>query len=99
LEAVIEAGGMGLSPEVVSTSHINTALRLAGFPTLSTNRLRRALDVLGFESFPKTVKFDSKMCRVSVRGAMAERVKTAGPDMIAALIPTIKAAMTVSDFD
>ena len=74
LEMVLQTGGMGLSNDVVSTSHVNTALRLAGFPAMSARRLGKALKDLGFVPYSKTVKFDGGVRRFAVRGSWIDKV-------------------------
>ena len=74
LEAIIMEGGLGISKDVISSSHINAALRVAGFPTMQTSRISKALKGLGFVQVPHPIKFAGKACRFYVRGAWAQKM-------------------------
>lgn len=76
LEIVIESGGHGVSANVVSQSHVNQAMKAAGYAPLNGRRLRKCLDDLGFAQVPWIVKFDGKACRFSVRGELLEELVT-----------------------
>lgn len=97
LESVIEAGAAGVMRDVVSTSHLNAALRAAGLPTLATRRLGKALEELGFVPVPTTVRFDNKTCRMAVRGKWLEKLQD--PEYHMAMLPgEIKAALQAQEF-
>lgn len=74
LEMVIEAGGHGVSVNVVSMSHVNKAMRDAGFAALVGRRMRKCLDELGFVQVPWVIRFDGKACKFSVRGDLATKL-------------------------
>ena len=74
LEMVLAHGGLGISKDVVSTSHVNGALKAAGFAPLTARRLGKALKEIGFLPYKKPVKFDDKTCRFAVRGKWLERI-------------------------
>ena len=97
LEAVIEAGAHGVTNDIVSTSHLNAALRAAGLPTMPARRLGKALEELGFVPFANPIKFDGKTCRISVRGKWLEKIQR--PDYHAAMFAgEARAALQVSEF-
>ena len=97
LEAVIEAGAHGVTNDIVSTSHLNAALRAAGLPTMPARRLGKVLEELGFVPFANPIKFDGKTCRISVRGKWLEKIQR--PDYHAAMFAgEARAAFQVSEF-
>jgi len=99
LEAVINQGSMGVSAEVVSTSHLNNALRSAGFQTMTARRLGKALEELGFVQYGTVIKFDGKTCRFAVRGKMAEKMANLEDGHQAMFRSELRGAVTVSEFD
>lgn len=98
LEMVIEAGGLGVSCDAVSQSHVNGALRAAGFSSLMGRRLRKCLDELGFVQVPWVVKFDGKTCRISVRGDVAQKLSTLPESHRSMFNSEIKAKLQASEF-
>lgn len=98
MEMVIEAGGLGVSCDVVSQSHVNGALRASGFSSLMGRRLRKCLDELGFVQVPWVVKFDGKTCRMSVRGEVAQKLATLPEAHRQMFNSEIKAKLQVSEF-
>jgi hypothetical protein len=98
LEMVIEAGAHGVTAEVVSQSHLNQALRAAGYSTIGGRRQRKCLDDLGFVQAPWTIKFDNKTCRVSVRGEWLERLQAMPEGHEPAFRRALQDALSVSEF-
>lgn len=67
VEHVIFEENIGTCVNAVSTSHVNLALRNAGFKPLSTNRINKVLKNLGYVNIKSPIKFDGKTCRFMVK--------------------------------
>lgn len=63
---LIDLGAVGVCADVISTSHLNQALRDRGFPALSTNHLSKTMNVLGYEKVTKQVKWRNEPLRIYV---------------------------------
>jgi len=98
LEMVIEAGGHGISANVVSMSHVNKAMREAGFSALVGRRMRKCLDELGFVQVPWVIRFDGKACRFSVRGDVAARLVDLPESHRAMFSSDLRRAVKVDEF-
>jgi hypothetical protein len=71
-EIVIQDGAPGVTEDVVSTSHLNNALKAAGFRTMMGSRIHKILAALGFVRLDWTIKFDGKNLRFHVRKSWLE---------------------------
>ena len=98
LEMVIESGGLGVATDVVSMSHVNGALRAAGFAPLMGRRMRKCLDELGFIQVPWVIRFDGKACKFSVRGEVAQKMATLPETHRVMFGNELKAKVQVSEF-
>ena len=98
LEMVIEAGGHGVSANVVSMSHVNGAMKSAGFAPLATRRMRKCLDELGFVPVPWTIRFDGKTCRFAVRGELIAKMAELPESHKAMFGNDLKQSVQVNEF-
>lgn len=75
---VIAQGGCGVHKDIVSTSHLSTALSLIeGIEVPRTTALSRTLMKLGFSKVTKQLKWRSQPVRVWVRGNKWDRLSEA----------------------
>lgn len=90
---VIGTGAPGVGSQVISTSHLSTAISMMeGVEVPKTTSLNRLLMKLGFSKLPRVLKWSGVTCRIWIRGYKQDGKddKTVNDELRALLDSTVK---------
>lgn len=75
VEEVIRLGAVGVSADVISTQHLNDALRNNGDRELTTSYAAKVMDEAGYVKFDQPLKWDGGKRTVYISKALSEALK------------------------